>query len=181
MALAVRRSAATRARRWVRQRVRQRIRVRHQLVARGWLGLGLVLFLLGLGRVVLRLGYHRRLDDLNVLDDVAGLAPELACQLVGVEGPRHEHPVILVHDLLDDKLASVLDGGQDPLDLGTAAAAPHVHRDAQRRHLLHIKIHLGSGTAAPTIQRHVSLGSGFSKAEGERATEVSSPLQKKKK
>lgn len=46
----------------------------------------------------------RRLGDLDVLDDLSGLAAELGGELVGVEGPRHEHLVLLVHDLLDDEL-----------------------------------------------------------------------------
>ncbi|CAM0904818.1 unnamed protein product [Alopecurus aequalis] len=146
VALAVRRSAATRPRgRVLRVRQRIRVRVRNQLVARGRrrLGLGrLLVAFLGLG-----LGLRRRLGDLDALDDLACLAPELAGELVRVKGPRHKHPVLPVHDLLDVELASVLNGGQHLLDLGAAAAAIHVQRDGQRRHLLHF----GSRTTAPKV------------------------------
>ena len=153
--------ARGRRRRWLgvalavlRARQRIRVRVRYHLAARGRRRLGrgrLVVLFLGLG-------LRRRLGDLDALDDLAGLAPELAGELVGVEGARHEHPVVLpVHDLLDVELASVLDGAQDLLDLGPAAAAIHVQRDNQRRHLLHP----GSRTIAPKILHHVSLGSGL--------------------
>ena len=53
------------------------------------------------------ISFGRRLGDLNFLDDPPGLAAELGGELVGVEGPRHEDLVLLVHDLFDDELPAV--------------------------------------------------------------------------
>lgn len=101
VAVAAVRGGAAAARR--RRRVHVRVREWYELAWVG-LGLGIGLLLIGLGFGLLLL--FRRLD-LDVLDDLAGLAPQLAGELLGVEGAGHHHRVLLVHDLLDLQLASL--------------------------------------------------------------------------
>uniref|UniRef100_A0A0A9GNK6 Uncharacterized protein n=1 Tax=Arundo donax TaxID=35708 RepID=A0A0A9GNK6_ARUDO len=125
VALTVRRGAAARRPRGLWAWIRVGVRVRYQLAC-GWLRLGLGLRF--------RFGW-RRLDDLDVLDDPAGLAAKLAGEPVGVEGARHDHLVLLVHDLVDDELPPLLDAAEDLLDVAAAAAALQVYRDDQLRHL----------------------------------------------
>lgn len=78
-----------------------------------------------------------RLHDLDLLDDVAGLATELVGELVGVEGTRHYHPALLlvVLDVVDDELTLVSDPVEHFRDLGVAAAASQVYLDDDGRHL----------------------------------------------
>ena len=60
-----------------------------------------------LARGCLELGLAIRLHDLDLLDDLAGLAAELVGELVRVEGPRDDHLVVLliVLDIVDAELA----------------------------------------------------------------------------
>lgn len=82
---------------------------------RAWLLLGrrrrrrLFLRRLGLRLRRRRRRRRREVDDLDLLDDLARLAAELVCELVRVEGPRHDHLVVL-HvelDVVDDELTLV--------------------------------------------------------------------------
>lgn len=103
----------------------------------GWLGfflgwLWLWIFLRGV-----RLGRRRRpdLDDFDLLDDPAGLAPDLLGELLAAELAAHNHLVELLLELhlLDAEL--LFEAVQDLGDLGSAAAAFQVHRDNQDSHL----------------------------------------------
>lgn len=123
LASTVRRGAAARPP-WLRAWIWARIRAYHL----AWRRLGLWWFSFWWRR-------RRRLGDLDVLDDLSSLAAELAGELVGVEWPRHEDLVLLVHDLLDDELPALLDAAENLLDLAATAAAVQVHGDDERRHL----------------------------------------------
>lgn len=119
-----------RRRRWLHDNHRRRRLGLLLLLRRRWLGL----FFLGWLRLRLRRRRRRRrreVDDLDLLDDLARLAAELVCELVRVEGPRHDHLVVL-HvelDVVDDELTLVSDPGEHPVDLGIAALAFQVHFD----------------------------------------------------
>jgi len=100
-----RRRAAGRTRRlrvWVRARVRIWVRDQLALVGRRW---------------------RRRRHDLDFGEETAGLAPELAAEVDGVEGPGDEHLLLLVHHLLEDEPATLLDAAEDLVNLASAAAA----------------------------------------------------------
>ena len=89
LAGAQRRRAAGRTRRlrvWVRARVRIWVRDQLALVGRRW---------------------RRRRHDLDFGEETAGLAPELAAEVDGVEGPGDEHLLLLVHNLLEDEPATL--------------------------------------------------------------------------
>ena len=89
LAGARRRRAAGRTRRlrvWVRARVRIWVRDQLALVGRRW---------------------RRRRHDLDFGEETAGLAPELAAEVDGVEGPGDEHLLLLVHHLLEDEPATL--------------------------------------------------------------------------
>lgn len=132
---------------WVRARVGARVWVWDQLLAYDWLGFGffcrwrLLLLLatstVSLGALFLFLGRwrRRRRHDLDFGRETAGLAPELAAELDGVEGTGNDHLVLLIHHFLEHEPAPFLDAAQDLLDLGPAAAACQVQRDGYRRHL----------------------------------------------
>ena len=49
----------------------------------------------------------RRRHDLDFGHETAGLAPELAAELDGVEGPGDDHLLFLVHHLLEDESATL--------------------------------------------------------------------------
>lgn len=72
------------------------------------------------------LGRRRRrlflLHDVDLYHETAGLAAELAAELDGVEGPGDENLVLLVHHLIEDELATLLNAAEDLLDLASAAA-----------------------------------------------------------
>ena len=93
----------TRVRIWVRDQlalagiINRRLRWRRRRWRRRWLSLWLW-----------RWCWSRwRWQDLDFGDETAGLAPELAAELDGVEGPGDEHLLLLVHHLLEDEPATL--------------------------------------------------------------------------
>jgi hypothetical protein len=50
---------------------------------------------------------RRRRHDLDFGQETAGLAPKLAAELDGVEGPGDDHLLLLVHHLLEDEPATL--------------------------------------------------------------------------
>lgn len=74
--------------------------------------------------------------DLDLLDGLAGLAPDLFAELVRVEFPTDDHPVVLVLvlNLLDAVI--LFETLEDILDLLLAAAALQVYRNHQYTHLV---------------------------------------------
>lgn len=133
---------------WARERVRIRVRawVRDERFCARWWRIGPVARYYGLlgaphGSSRRRLWWwwwwilfrRRRGHNLDFGCEMSGLAAELADEVHGVEGPRNQHLVLVVHHLVEDEPAPLLEAAEDLVDLGFAAAASQVQRDGHRR------------------------------------------------